>query len=355
MSIVTKRLIWLGLAAAAVIAVLAPRLLPSRSGDGEAAIAVEEEPLAVRTRRLEPRRLVERLATTGTIYGDEQVVVRSEISGTLERIHFEEGTTVSAGQLLAEIDDDQLAAERERAFHRLELARTSERRQKDLLAQGLISQDEYDRTLSQLQVLEAELRLTEAQLEKTDIRAPFRGVIGLRGVSPGAALSPQTPIATLQALDTVKIEFSVPERYAAQIRTGDRVRFRVEGLEADYQGTIYAIEPAVDPETRSLRARARTPNPGGRLLPGSFADVEVVVREVDGALTVPAAAVIPEMGGKKVFVVEEGLAQPRIVETGIRSETEVQVVRGLAAGDEVIVTGVQRLRTGLPVRVESGP
>jgi membrane fusion protein (multidrug efflux system) len=198
-------------------------------------------------------------------------------------------------------------------------------------------------------VFAAELRLAEAQLEKTRIRAPFRGLIGLRRVSQGAALTPQTRIATLQALDTVKVDFSVPERYAGRIRAGGTVDFRVEGLEEAFVGEIYAVEPAVDPNTRSLRARARTANPNGVLLPGAFADIEVVVHELEDALAVPATAIIPELGGKKVFVVEDGRAQPRPVETGIRAETEVQILRGLGPGDRVIVTGVQRLSTGLAV------
>ena len=125
--------------------------------------------------------------------------------------------------------------------------------------------------------------------------------------------------------------------------------FTIKGSARDYEGTIYAIEPTVDRETRSLRARARSPNPDGKLLPGAFADVELAVNEIDDALTVPSLAVIPELGSKKLFVVEDGLAQPRLVETGIRSEREVQVTRGLEPGDHVIVSAIQQLHSGLPV------
>jgi membrane fusion protein (multidrug efflux system) len=347
-----NRLFWLGLGLAALAALLAPRLLPTILSAGRSAetpTEESEETLEVEVRLLAPQRLEERLATTGTVQAEERVEIRPEISGTLEKILFEEGARVERGQLLVKIDDEQLTAERDRAHHRLELARMREARESDLLDQGLISQDDYDRTRSELNVLEAELRLTEAQLEKTRIRAPFRGLIGLRRVSEGAALTPQTRIVTLQALDTVKIDFSVPERYAGRIRAGDTVDFRVEGLEETFVGEIYAVEPAVDPNTRSLMARAQTANPDGVLLPGAFADIEVVVHEIEDALAVPATAIIPELGGKKVFVVEEGRAQPRPVETGIRAESEVQILRGLVPGDRVIVTGVQRLSTGLVV------
>jgi membrane fusion protein (multidrug efflux system) len=329
-----------------------------RSADPAATVAGAEagpQTLVVDTRHLEPVRMVERLATTGTIEADEQITVRSEIAGTVAAIGFAEGTTIAAGTLLIKLDDEELTAQQERAQFRVELARQREARQEDLLRQGLISQDDYDITLNQLNVLEAELRLGEAELRKTEIRAPFAGQIGFRAVSLGAAISPTTAIARLQKLDPVKVEFTVPERYASAVRLGDEIGFRVKGSEARRSGRVYAIEPEVDRATRSLRARARSANPDGALLAGAFADVEIVVSEVADALAVPAIAVIPELGGKKVFVVENGRAAPRIVETGIRSDTEVQIVRGLELEDEVIVSSIQQLVAGMPVAPREAP
>jgi membrane fusion protein (multidrug efflux system) len=337
---------WVGAILLAFLALLFVRLrsvdppvAAPQAGEGLEALIVE-------TRRLEPARMVERLATTGTIEADEQVTVRSEIAGTVSEIGFDEGTTVRAGTLLIKLDDKELVAQRDRARFRVELARQRETRQADLLRQGLISQDDYDITLNQLNVLEAELRLADAELAKTEIRAPFTGQIGFRAVSLGAAISPTTPIARLQKLDPVKVEFTVPERYSAAVGPGREISFQVKGDRDRRRGIVYAVEPEVDRSTRSLRARARSANPDGALLPGAFADVEIVVSEVEGALTVPAIAVIPELGGKKVFVVEAGRATPRMVETGIRTDTEVQIVRGLDAEDEVIVSGVQQLVSG---------
>lgn len=353
MSKTTKSILWLAAAIVAAAALLLPRLAPS-TGPGGAAAAPAEEPLEVETLTLSRHRLVERFATVGTILADEQVELRSEISGVLREILFDEGSTVEKGQLLVQIDDAEFVAERDRARHRLELARLREARQQDLLAQGLTSQEDYDLALSQLNVLQAELRLAEADLVKTRIRAPFRGIVGLRSVSRGAALTPQTPIARLQKIDTVKIEFSVPEGQAGRVRVGESVSFRVKGTDRQYTGTIYALEPNVDSETRSLKARARCPNPDGTLLPGAFADVELAINEIEDALTVPAIAIIPELGSKKVFVAEEGKAVPRLVETGVRTDTEVQITRGLEAGDRVIVSAIQRLASGLPVRERDG-
>ena len=349
MSKTTKSLLWLTAGILALGALLVPRL--EMAGDGEppeAGAAVEA--LEVETLTVTPHRLVEHFSTVGTLQADEQVEVRSEISGILDEVLFQEGARVRQEQVLVRIRDDEYVAERDRAQSRIELARLREARQQDLLAQGLTSQEDYDLALSQLNVLEAELELAKVELEKTRVRAPFSGIVGLRDVSPGAALSPQTRITTIQKLDFVKIEFTVPEVYASRVRLGEPVRFHVRGSDRDREGKIYAIEPSVDRETRSLRARARCANPDGVLLPGSFADVALEIREIEDALTVPALAVIPELGSKKVFVVEDGRAAPRLVETGVRTETEVQVTRGLEPGDRVIVSAIQQLRSGLAVK-----
>lgn len=335
-------------------AMIVPRLMRSRQGTVSDPPS-EEAPLQVQVVAVEPRLLRERLATTGTIEAGERVDVVSEISGKVEEILFDEGSVVEKGQVLVRLDDRELVAERDRATYRLELARKRERRQQTLLDDELVSQDEYDLALNQLNVLRAELELAETQLVKTEIRAPFSGVIGFRYVSPGSFVASQDRIATLQDIDPVKVEFTVPEAYIGQIRVGDSIEFRVKGSDEPHAASVYAIEPSVDRNTRSLRLRARSPNPEGRLLPGAFADVSLAVREVADALTVPSIAVVPELGGKKVFVVEQGRAEPRLVHTGIRTEAEVQVTDGLEPGDRVIVSGIQQLRPGRAVEIMEAP
>jgi membrane fusion protein (multidrug efflux system) len=175
-------------------------------------------------------------------------------------------------------------------------------------------------------------------------------------VSPGSYLSSQTRIASLHDLDPVKLDFTVPEKYSGLLQPGDKISFSVKGLDRVFPGTIYAIEPSVDAATRSLRVRARCPNVDGVLVPGSFANVDLVLRSIPDALTVPSIAVIPELGGKKVFVFENGTAQPRQVETGIRSDTAVQITDGLSEDDLVIITGILQLQPGLEVELdESSP
>jgi len=350
-----RNLIYLAVAVALVAGALIPRLLSSKSRGTTATRSSDAKAVSVRVVRVTPQTLIERLSTTGTVRANEDVELVAEIAGKVHAIHFREGRRVQADELLLEIDDTQLRAERERAVHRVSLAERSEARKHRLLSEGLVSQEEYDFAQSELNVLRAELALAEGRLLKTRIHAPFQGIIGLRDVSVGSYLTPQTRIATLQDVDPVKVDFSVPEKHVRHLRAGATIQFRTKGSDQAHTGTIVAVEPLVDRETRSLTLRARSPNPHGVLVPGAFADVEIVIRRIEGALAVPNRAVIPELCGKKVFVYEDGEARARAIETGLRAAETIEVTQGLEAGDRVIVTAIQRLRPGLPVRIEERP
>lgn len=315
----------------------------------EAGSGAPPPPLPVEVVTMTPRAVAESLATTGTLRANEQVELVAEIAGEVEEILFREGSRVARGQVLARIDRRRVTAERDRAFHRLELALLRERRQSELLRDGLTSQSEYDAALSEANVLRAELLLAEAQLEKSEVKAPFAGVVGLRSLSAGAFVGIQAPIVTLQDLDPIKLDFALPEAYAGVVQVGDVVSFEVRGIPGILEAKVQAIEPQVDAATRSVFYRALAANPEGRLLPGGFADVEVAVRSVAAALMVPTIAVIPELGGKKVFVVRDGKAAPVPVETGIREADNIEVTSGLEPGDQVIVTAIERLRPGMAV------
>lgn len=347
-----KRLV-LGAIALVVLGLLAwPKLrdaggTPSAGGGGPPGGG----PAQVTAYVAQPVPMRDRIRATGSLQADETVDLAAETSGRVTSISFEEGSRVQEGQLLLTINDAELQAQRERLRYQIELAETREKRQQRLLEIGGVSQDEYDGARAQLNVLRAELDLVEAQLAKTEVRAPFGGRVGLRYVSEGAFVSPQTRIASLQRLQPMKLEFSVPERYAGRVQAGAMVRFTTAGTEGVFEGTVYAVEPRVDLDTRTLLIRARVPNPGGRLLPGAFADVELTIGEVEDAVPVPAIALISELGGKRVWVVEGGAARPRNVQTGLRTEEVVQITRGVAPGDSVITSGLQSLRAGQPVRV----
>ncbi len=347
----TKRLLYIGGGILLLILLALPKLLPDDAETAAAPAQQRDNRLAVRAHVVASDQLADKIFATGTILANEAVELRTEVAGRVQQIHFAEGRAVQQGAVLVSLNDDDLQARLEQAQYRLKLAQDRAARQQSLLEKGGVSREEFEATQNEVNVLEAEERLIRVQIEKMKIRAPFGGIVGLRGVSEGSYLSSATPVATLKDLDPIKIEFSIPERFAQRVALGDDVIFQVEGLDESFHGSIYAFEPEIDPDTRTLRVRARSANPGGRLLPGAFADIELIFEEINDALTVPSISVIPELGGKKVFIVENGVATPRQVETGIRTEDRVQITSGLAPGDTVIVTGIQQLRGGLPVRL----
>lgn len=302
----------------------------------------------VRIAVITSERLADRIVSVGTILPNERVDVRSEISGRVTGIHFKEGERVAKGALLVKIDDSELRARLARAESELDIAEKDAARQEDLYRQKVSSQREYDSAASDLSVAQAERDLIQAQLRKTDIRAPFEGVVGLRSVSEGGYVTPTTPITTLLDDHPVKVDFTVPERYAALVRRGEAIHFTVEGLSRTFEGTIYALESIIDAQTRTLGVRATSPNDDGALVPGAFAEVEVLMPE-RVAVTVPAFALVPELGGQKVFLFRGGKADARPVKTGLRTAERVEITDGLAAGDTIITSGILQLKPGAPV------
>jgi membrane fusion protein (multidrug efflux system) len=347
----TKRLVALGVAALVLAGLALPKINGSDSSGGDG--GSRDAPTRVDATVLRPGTVTERIRTTGTLRADESVELTSEASGKITDIRFEEGARVEAGELLVQINDAELQAEKQRLEHELQLATDRAERQKRLLKEGGVSQEEYDATVNKVEVLKADLQLVEARIEKTKVRAPFGGVVGLREVSEGAYVTPQTSITTLQRLDPIKIGFSVAEKYASRVQPGQSISFSVRGMDRSIDGQVYAGNASVDPETRTLQLRARAPNPNGTLRPGMFADVTVTLGIVDDAIVVPSFAVIPTLGGQRVFVAENGTAQPHNVTLGVRTDSTVQVTDGLALGDTVITSGIQELRAGLPIRIET--
>ncbi len=318
---------------------------PLRSPSAASAI------LPVKAMIIKKAPLTDKLIAGGSVMADEQVNVSSEIAGQVVKIHFREGSTVEEGTLLVTMNNADLYAQIARNKHQLKLARESEARQKQLLEKQGISQQTYDQVLTELSTLEAEASLLEAQLEKTLIRAPFSGRLGLRQISEGSFLSPGMPIVSLVRMQPVKVEFSVPERYAPYISIGNEVSFTVENQAGNFLATIYAIEPRIDARTRSLPVRALYPNSDQKIIPGSFARVTIPLLSKNETMQVKAEALIPEMGTHKVYVYRNGLAEPVQVRTGLRTESAVEIVEGLTPGDTVLTTGLLQLRPGMEVQI----
>lgn len=300
---------------------------------------------------LSASKLDNKLIVTGSVLANESLELKSESSGKITKLLFEEGKTVTKGSVLLEINNEEIQAQLQKQKYNQKLNEDNEFRQRKLLEKDAISQEEYDNALNRLNTTVADIQLLEAQLEKTRIKAPFDGVIGLRYVSQGAYISPATVVATLYNISPAKIEFAVPARYSAQVKPGERIFFSIENDLTVYQGQVYAVEPRIDTETRTLRIRARSENRSGRLIPGQFVKVQLILKSIDDAILVPSEAVIPDQGGKKVFIAENGKAKEVKIETGIRTENALEVLSGLKAGDTLLTTGILQLRPGIDIKI----
>lgn len=307
------------------------------------------EGTAVRTMVVRPEPLEENVIATGSIRAEESVELQPEIAGKLMQLHFQEGTAVKAGDLLAVINDAELRASLQRAIYRRDLAELKARRITTLIDKGGVPQQEYDIAASELNVLDAEVELIRAQLARTEIRAPFDGIIGLRRVSEGAQVSTATRLATLQDIRRMKVDFSLPEKHAGALAPGSRVAFSVTGSDRSYEAEVYAVEPGLDETTRTRLIRAHAANPDGTLMPGAFARVTVPVEKIASAVLIPSTALTADSGEKSVFVVEKGKARRQVVQTGLRRADSILITAGLRPGDEVIIAGTQMVRPGAAV------
>ena len=291
------------------------------------------------------------LEVTGTIEANESVSLRSEVSGLVTSINFKEGTSVNKGALLVKINDRDIQAQLQEALTRQKLSGTNENRSKQLLEKGAISQEEYDTSLADLQSLRSQTSLIRAQLAKTSIYAPFSGRIGLRSISVGEYLTPATMIANLSSVNPLKISFSVPERYIGQIKLGSEVKFTTDGYAKTFTGKVFALEPGINTQTRTLQIKALVPNQNNELLPGSFAKIKLALSTAKDAILIPNEAIVPVLKGKTVYVSRNGKAQQVPVEAGTRTADRIVITSGLKVGDTVLTTGAMSVKPDAPVKV----
>jgi membrane fusion protein (multidrug efflux system) len=291
--------------------------------------------------------------STGTLLPNEKVELRNEVSGRIIGIYFDEGTEVSQGKLLLKINDQDLQAQISKNSVQEKMARDEEFRKKQLLEIKAISQEEYDIVANTLKSVQAERQLLDAQMAKTQIFAPLSGKIGLRNVSPGSYIPSNTLIATLQQVDPIKIEFSVPEKYTQLIRKGMPISFSMDYTQEPFSGTVYAVESGVDEATRTVRVRATCNNNKRLLVPGTFARISVLLEVLPEAIKIPSETMVGDISGNKVFLVRKGKALSVPVFAGIRTEKDVQIVDGLQPGDSLITTGLLQVNDGTPVIIKA--
>ena len=311
----------------------------------------QRNPLAVNGLVLQYSTLNDIFRTKGILLPDEEVDLSFETSGKITNINFTEGSYVTQGQMLAKINDKPLQAELKKLETQLPLANERVFRQKTLLEKDAVSQETYEVVVTELEKLKADIELVKTRIAQTELRAPFSGIIGLRQVSNGAYASPSVVISKLTKISPLKVEFSVNERQVDEIRPGTRLNFGIENDKNVYEAVVYAVESQLDAQTLSLKARARYPNPGGRLKAGQSATVEIRLRQITNTVVIPSIASIAEMGRDIAYIYKDGKAKQVVLTKGLRTENSVQVVSGISVGDTLLTTGVMQLRDGMTVKL----
>jgi membrane fusion protein, multidrug efflux system len=293
--------------------------------------------------------LTETVNASGTIIPDEETELHPEASGRVVSINLPEGRAVRKGELLLKIFDEDLKTQLRKLESQLKQAEITEQRLGELLKVKGVSQQEYDLASLQVQTLKSDMDLVRINLSRTELRAPYDGVLGLRNISPGAYVSPSTAVTTIRSSGSLKLDFSVPEKYSELIRPGLVLDFTVEGNAKPFKAKVLATAQGISADTRNLTARAQVLGDARGLLPGAFAEVSLALGQNTHALMVPTQAVIPQARDKKLIVCRNGKAQMLTVKTGIRQAGFVEITEGIKTGDTVATTGILFLRPDMPM------
>ena len=300
-----------------------------------------------------PVELDNEISTTGTVFANEEVEIRSELSRKVTGIYFSEGTFVSAGKLLFKLDDSDLLVRLNKLNLDFDLSGKQEEREKQLLDKGLLSQDDYDIRLTGIEKIRADIEVLENEISKTEITAPFSGITGFRNVSIGSLVNSSVVLTTIQDIGRVKIDFPVPEKYSQLFSRGMDLTFTAEGNENEFSAKVISYDPKVNESTRTITLRAVTSNSGNKLLPGSFVKVKLKLEKSGNVVMVPTESIIPKLKGQSVFLFRNGIAELVDVSMGIRTETNIEITSGINPGDTLIITNILRLKQGSKVKIEN--
>jgi membrane fusion protein (multidrug efflux system) len=319
----------------------APAAAPAKPGG----LPVKAVPVKVDT-------VLSEVSAVGSLLAAESVVIRPEVAGRVTDLPFKEGQTVQKGAKLLTIDSTELEAALTGSRARLKTEQVKLDRARDLLKQNYISQEAVDNAIGAVSVANAKVREDEAKLAKTVIYAPFHGALGLRLISPGAYVKAGDDVVRLENMDFLKMDFRVPEIYVSKLKTQQAVSVRTDAfMNQVFEGHIYALEPNIDEKTRTLLVRAEIPNKEGKLRPGMFGRVNVLLEKRPNALIIPEQAIWPQGRDSFVYRVVDGVAALTKIEIGNRSPGEVEVIQGLKANDMVITDGQMKIKDGAPVTV----
>jgi membrane fusion protein (multidrug efflux system) len=350
MNKVLKSVLFVIIAIIIIGLILYPKLKPDEKGPAMASPRGSSV-VPVEAKIIHPQRIENVIKITGAIIANESVALRSEISGKIQGIYFQEGQRVKKHDLLLTINDDEIYAQMERLKYTQKLNEDIEYRMRQLLEKEAISREEYEIALTTLNTTLSDIKEREARIAKHKIYAPFDGIIGLRQVSEGSYISPSDLVANIYNVNPIKIEFSVPGKYTSLVDMGDSIKFMVESSKRIFTGIIYAVEPRIDPRTRTLQIRAICNNDEKVLFPGQFANINYILDIIPNALMVPSESVIPELNSHKVYTFKNDLVSQEEVEIGLRTEDDVHITQGIHPGDTVITTGILQIRHGMPVNL----
>ncbi len=289
------------------------------------------------------------IEVNGSALSEEMIDLQPEISGRLVFLNLPDGGNVKAGTILARINDNELQAQLEQQKVQLALAKKTEQRLNTLLAINGVTQAEYDAAFGQMNTLSASIKILNAQIDKTIIKAPFNGILGLRLVSLGAYITPQTILGTLQQTDKIKIDFSVPESYSSVLKIGNTIQVQSNGNDVKQTAIINSIDPQIRIDNRSIKVRARLQS--GSLQPGEF--VKVIINSDRKGIMVPSNSIIPDASSNKVVVIKKKKACFVNVETGVRNADAIELLSGVESGDSIVVSGVLFVRPNANVKIRS--
>ena len=297
------------------------------------------------------RPISEKIEVPGSLFPFEETQLRAEVGGRVVQLNIQEGGNVAKGTVLVKLFDQDLQAQLKKLQVQLQIKDKTQERSAELLKINGISQQDYDLSALDVENLKADIEATRIAISKTEIRAPYNGRVGLRNFSLGSYVSPNDIITTIRQVDRLKLEFSVPEKYAKEIVKGYSVSFRVDGGDQYHSATVIATENSVDQNTRTLRIRAQVSATHRELVPGVFAKVNLQLGKDDKALMIPTQAVIPAARNKQVILFRKDSALYTVVETGVRDSVFVQIVSGLKVGDTVVTSGLMAIRPNAKIKI----
>lgn len=325
----------------------------------------KQPPLVVEAMLVSTKELNSDIEMPGSLMANESTEIHPEISGRLVALNVKEGAVVGKGTLLAKIYDGDLQArlrsldvQLKKSEVQLKIAQQSEDRSARLLKIQGISQQDYDLALLQVNNIMADMGIIKAQMDevrasmtKTNIHAPYSGKLGLKNVSPGSFVTPATIITTISQVNILKLQFNVPEKYAALVKKGQTVDFTIDGTQKAFSASVMATEDAVEENTRSLAVRAVVNGTDPGLIPGAFARVKIVLGKNENALMIPNNSIVPQGRKKMIYLFKNNKAVSTEITTGVRDSANIEVLTGIQKGDTVITTGLLFLKPNSDVKL----